>query len=320
MTYKHLTETERDRLTVLRSKGRTLREIGRLLGRSPASLCRELRRNGLGKRYYPHHAQKRASKREHESHRRPRLKNHALRLQVEQMLKEGWSPEIVAGRLTRQQGYQVTSHEAIYQWIYAEAPHLIGYLVRSHPKRWSRRYSRKRRGLQIPGRISVRERPAVVHSRRQPGHWETDLLVGPSAAALQVTVERQTRYTRLERLPRKTATAARQALIGVLAALPESLRRSLTYDNGPENAEHLQLAAQIGLRSYFCEPYHSWEKGTVENTNGLVRRFLPKRTDLATLSEARIREIESWLNNRPRKCLGFQTPAEAFNSLVALAA
>lgn len=318
MTYKHLTEMERDQLAILRSQGKTLREIGRLMGRSPASLCRELRRNSVRGRYYPHHAQQSAVQRERDVHRRPRLKNHALRLQIEQWLQEGWSPEIIAGRLKRDSGQTIISHEAIYQWIYTEAPHLIQTLVRSHPKRWPRHYSRKRYKTHIPRRISIQDRPALINTRQQPGHWEADLVIGRGKAALQVAVERKARYTRLQKIPDKTARSARRALHASLKDLPAILRRSVTYDNGSENVEHLRLNFDLKMDSYFCQPYHSWEKGTVENTNGLIRRFLPKKTNFDMIPDDQIRRIESWLNNRPRKCLGFQSPAEVLTSFVAL--
>ena len=135
-----------------------------------------------------------------------------------------------------------------------------------------------------------------------------------SAAALQITVERTARYTRLAQLPRKGAAEMRVALIRRLSQYPRRLRRSLTYDNGSENTEHRRTNHVLGTRSYFCEPFHSWERGTVENTIGLVRRFFPKRTDFATISKNQIQSVERWLNHRPRKCLGFKTPAEVFNA------
>lgn len=318
--YTRMTKQERDRIAVLRSRGLTWRLIAHRLGRSHSSLLREWRRNGRGRLYLSHRAQEQAVHRLRESHRRKRLKTYALREDVETLLRQGWSPEIIAGRLARQMGRPVISHEAIYQWIYAEARYLIGCLVRSHPKRWPRYYSpHAKRGRRIPERVPIAQRPLEAQTRQQSGHWETDLLVDRGSGALQVTVERQTRYTRVQKLSRKTAAVSSAALFQIFSSVPKPLRRSVTYDNGPENVEHLRLAP-LGLRSYFCEPYHSWEKGTVENTNGLLRRFLPKKTDLATISPERIREIESWLNNRPRKCLGFQTPAEAFSALGAIAA
>jgi IS30 family transposase len=320
MSYHHLNENERDRLAVLRSQGRTLREIAQELGRSFSTLSRELKRNRhkptWGARvYYPHTAHQKALKRLHQSHRRPRLKCAALHQEVVRLLEGRWSPELIAGRLKRTRPeLPGISHEAIYQWIYRRRPDLVVYLARSHPKRRSRWKALKHR-VRIPRRISVRERPDAVQARREPGHWETDLILGPGSSALQVLVERQSRYTRLSVLPQRTAAASRAALTRLLASIPAALRRSITYDNGGENSEHLILNEDFDLRSYFCEPYHSWEKGTVENTNGLIRRFIPKQTPLDNLSLTAIVQLENWLNDRPRKILNYQTPREAFHAL-----
>jgi len=319
MAYTHLTKEERDKLAVLHSRGWTLREIADKLGRNIGTLSREIKRNNSRGAYLPHKAQERAEKREAETHKAKRLKTYALQHDIERMVMEGWSPEIVAGKLKHDNGEQaVISHEAIYQWIYTSAPHLIGCLPRAHRSRYPR--SSRRGKARIPDRISISERPREVSIRVEPGHWETDQMVSnASKLALQVCAERASRLTRIKRVGDKTAAQSRAALSTILKGYPKQLRQSITYDNGSENVEHGELNREIGTRSYFCEPYHSWEKGTVENTNGLIRRFLPKKTDFAKISEERIAEIERWLNNRPRKCLGFRTPAEVFDGFVALA-
>jgi len=321
MTYTHLTKEERDKLAILRSRGWKLREISEKIGRSIGTLSRELKRNTAHGAYLPHKAQERAEKREAEEHKCKRLKTYALQHDIERQVMEGWSPEIIAGRLKKENGDRaVISHEAIYQWVYASAPHLIGYLPRAHKERYPKHYSSRGKGLKIPDRVSIKDRPQEVSTRKEPGNWEADLMVSQtSRKALQVCAERTSRLTRIKKLENKTAAQSREALESILGVYPKPLRRSITYDNGPENIEHGKLNAAIGTRSYFCEPYHSWEKGTVENTNGLIRRFLPKKTDFAKISEERIAEIELWLNSRPRKCLGFRTPAEVFNDFVALA-
>ena len=143
-------------------------------------------------------------------------------------------------------------------------------------------------------------------------------MIGKGKSAIQVSVERKTRFSRLIKIPNKTSDVSRRALASILAPLPQHLKRSITYDNGSENFEHQLLNDQLGSVSYFCQPYHSWEKGTVENTNGLIRRFLPKKTNFDTLSVQQIHSVESWLNSRPRKCLDFKSPHEAFLASVAL--
>jgi len=320
MNYTHLTKEERDKLAVLRSRGWKLREIADKLGRNIGTLSRELKRNKAHGTYLPHKAQERAEQRETEEHKCKRLKTYALQHDIERQVMEGWSPEIIAGRMKEENGDKaVISHEAIYQWIYASAPYLSGYLPRAHKERYPKHYGRSK-GLKIPDRVSIKERPESVELREEPGDWEADLMVSnASKKALQVCAERTSRLTRIKKLENKTAVQSRGAIESILKGYPKQLRRSITYDNGLENIEHGKLNEAIGTRSYFCEPYHSWEKGTVENTNGLIRRFLPKKTDFAKISEGRIAEIELWLNNRPRKCLGFKTPAEVFNRFVALA-
>ena len=324
-TYTHLSSHERDVLAVLRSRGQSLRQIAAVLERSPSTLTRELRRNAppIYTGYYlAHKAHARAEARNRLAHQRPRLKSARLRQYVARRLRAGWSPELIAGRWKRRHPAEAISHEAIYQWVYAEARHLVPCLVRTHRTRRYRGYVRgKHRRPRIPSRVSIRQRPSAVLRRRQFGHWETDTMISrASAAALQITVERKARYTKLAALPRKGAAEMRVALTRRLSQYPRGLRRSLTYDNGSENTEHLQTNRVLGSRSYFCEPFHSWERGTVENTIGLVRRFFPKRTDLAQVSKAQVQSVERWLNHRPRKCLGFKTPAEVFKAAgVALA-
>ena len=160
-----------------------------------------------------------------------------------------------------------------------------------------------------------------MQTRKEPGHWETDLLesVRRDRNALQVCVERKSRLARLEKINNKSADTSRGALQNMLENYPDKLRRTITYDNGKENVEHTLLNKDLNMKSYFCQPYHSWEKGSVENINGLIRRFLPKKTILANISDSNIKEIEHWLNNRPKKCLNFKTPKEVFDSFVALA-
>jgi IS30 family transposase len=315
MTYTHMTEKERDHLAVYRSRGLSLRTIAARLSRSIGTLSRELKRNRGHTGYFAQHAQSQSQTRLRTRHKRMRLKSHVLRHEVEQMLVKGWSPELIAGRIrTHRKDLDSIGYEAIYQWIYSERPDLIGSLVRSHPKRWLRRYRPYRRYAGIPGRVSILERPEAANTRSEAGHWETDLIVGPGLPALQVLVERQSRYSKLRGIPNKTAPASRAALTGLLTTVPEHLRRSITYDNGSENFEHTVLNDDFAMTSYFCQPYHSWEKGTVENTNGLIRRFVPKRTRIDSIAPERFQQIEDWLNDRPRKCLKFQTSREAFNA------
>jgi IS30 family transposase len=321
-TYQHLNSDERDKLAVLRSKGMSIRAIAKDLGRNPGTVSRELKRNAppVHSGYYlAHKAQGRAVARRRAAVRRPRLKSQRVRAYVRRMLKRGWSPELIAGRIGRLGWPEQVCHEAIYQWVYEDARQLIPYLPMGHRKRFKRGYSRKHAKSHIPARVSITERSKSVERRRQFGHWEADTMVSrQSRPVLQVVVERKARFTRLNKLPNREAPTMRKTLNKALCKLPRALRKSITYDNGSENIEHQLVNAKLGTKSYFCHPYTSQEKGTVENTAGLVRRHWPKRTDFAKLSHAEVKTVERWLNNRPRKCLDFQTPAEVFSQGVAL--
>ena len=320
--YGHLTADERDRLAVLRSKGISRRAISRELGRDPATISRELKRNAppIHAGYYlPHKAQARAETRRRMAVRRKRLRDPWVRGYVRRQMQRGWSPELIAGRLKRLRPKQAVSHEAIYQWLYTEARDLIRCLVRRHRKRLRRGYSRKHVKAHIPARVAITQRPAAANRREQLGHWEADTMqIRRGKESVQVVVDRKSRYTILNLLDRKTAVAMRVAMNRSLSRLPRNARRTITYDNGTENVQHLRVNAVLGTRSFFCTPYTSQERGTVENTAGLVRRFFPKHGFRATIDRYDVKGVERWLNHRPRRVLHFKTPAETFRPGVAL--
>ena len=317
--YRQLSLEERERLSILKAEGRGPSEIGRFLGRDRKTIERELVRNAppVHQGYYlPHKAHERAKGRKQAAGQREWLKSPELQRHVEELLKEGCSPELIAGRLKQEVQPSTASHESIYRWVYEKRPDLIGYLTRRHKQRHKKGHSRKHRKSHIPNRISLSERSEAANQREEFGHWEADAMVSSaSKVAAQVLVERKSRYLKLTQVKQKTASQTRTVINRRLAQYPQGVRLSITYDNGSENTEHERVNKVLGTRSYFCAPYHSWEKGTVENTIGLVRRFIPKRMNLAKLTKADIRFVEKRLNNRPRKCLGFQTPAEVFNQL-----
>lgn len=317
-TYKHLTIHERDLIAVLKSKGQSLRSIARKLDRDPSTLSRELQRNApkINRGYYlAHRAHERAGLRNRLSRTHPRLKNQKIQTLVRKKLKNGWSPEIISGWLWKKYPKHYVCHESIYQWIYCDAREFIPCLVHSHKRRKRKGQRKTHKVLHVPERVSIKKRPKYVERRRQIGHWEADTMISrSSSAAIQVLVERKTRLTKLSRLNRKVARQMSSTLNRRLARYPKHCRLTITYDNGPENHEHIRTNRVLGTSSYFCEPYHSYERGSVENTIGIVRRFLPKKTDFSKISKSKIRSIEHWLNNRPRKCLGFNTPAEIFKT------
>jgi transposase, IS30 family len=325
-TYSQLSLVERDQLALLRAQHLSLGAIAKRLGRDKSTISRELKRNRalVYNAYGGGSAHRRAQQRKRRAGRRPRLKHPRIRRYAVRKLKAGWSPEQIAGRLPERFPNSSISHEAIYQYIYLfetrQQENLIPYLARAHRRRQLKGHRHTHRDPHIPERISIQERPVVVAMRRQLGHWESDSVIARnSKAALHVMVERTTRLTKITKLPRCTARAMRSAINRRLSHHPQRARRTITYDNGKENVEHQQVNKVLGTKSFFCEPYHSWEKGTVENTIGLIRRDLPKKTKFDAISTARLKRLERKLNNRPRKSLNYKTPNEAFKASVALA-
>jgi IS30 family transposase len=318
--FTRLNEEERNEIVVLLNKGIGVNEIARRLGRDKGAISREINKNHGRKMYRANLAQKRAEIKQQESHKKTVLKSHALRIEVERQLKLHWSPELIAGRLKRDKIFPTVCPESIYSWIFNERPDLINYLTRySQDGKHYKRGRKPKRAEKIKGRIDITQRPESINNRQDFGHWETDLMEGQGQSCLKVSVERKIRFTKMQKVQNKTSEESNKALVNMLGKMPQGSVKSITYDNGSENSGHMKLNHILGTDSYFCQPYHSWEKGTVENTNGIIRRFLPKETNFDNISDTQIQQIEFWLNNRPRKCLNFLTPQEVFNSTVALA-
>jgi transposase, IS30 family len=304
--YSHLNREERRFLSALMERGDSLRSIAQALGRSHSSLSRELKRNLKGWSYHPFEADRWARiRRNHGYRHRYKLADPALKRKVKSALRKGWSPELMAGRFKLRAGTSICA-ETIYRWIYRDARDLIRYLTRHHLKRGKYRLARAK--YPILGRVSVSNRPDEANRRTQVGHWEVDLIIGKGSSALKVAVDRQSRFTRIAKVPDKTAQSSFAALYRILSSLPPSTLRSITYDNGIENALHKEINRRFHTRSFFCHPYRFWEKPTVENTNGLIRRFLPKRTNFDIIPDSQIQAIQHWLNSRPRKCLHLKHP------------
>ena len=322
--YRHLSLEERDMISEMKRNEYTMAEIAGALGRSKSTISRELRRNSTPayKVYLPCKAHERAVTRKKDSGKRPRLKNGRIVSYVRKKLSLEWSPELIAGRIAQDIRGASISHEAIYQYIYHPKTEgreeLIAHLVRGHRKRKHKGIGRKERKTKIPNRIPIDERPASADNRSRYGHWEGDSLVSrKSLAALNTLVERKSRFACLTRLQRKSSEQTRDAVIQRLGSLPERVRRSLTVDNGTENARHEEITDAIGIQCYFADPYASWQRGANEQVNGMVRRYLPKGTDFSNITDEHVAWVESRINNRPRKCLGYKTPAEV--AAVALA-
>jgi len=323
--YNQLRQRERDQIDVLNRKGESCAAIGKKLKRDKSTIARELKRNSSPEYhcYLAHRASQRANERKHRAVHRERLRDPLVRAYVLAKLKEDWSPEQIAGRIRTDHPGLKVSHEAIYQYIYAkdtvDRKGLIASLKRSHRKRRHKGLYRHQKKTKIPNRVSIDQRPAQVQARRQFGHWETDSLISrKSKAALNSLTERKSRLLRLTGLRQKSARHTARAVIRHLKDLPPAARRTLTLDNGTENTGHELITLETDIQCYFAHPYHSWERGTNENTNGLIRYYLPKGTDFSTISKQQLQFIENRLNNRPRKCLGFKTPNEVAASCVAL--
>lgn len=324
--YNHLKQEERELIAQYRCEGKSLCFIAKALGRNKSSISRELNRNASTEynRYTPCRAHARATHRWVMVHRRPRLKSDLIRQYVGDNLEAGWSPEQIAGRLPIDHPGKIISHEAIYQYIYDLQTEirleLIQHLRRAHKKRKAKGIGRKEKKTKIPNRNPIDARPKIVEDRKQYGHWEGDTLLSrKSKAALHTLVERKSRLLVLSKLDRKSAAETSKMIIRRLGKLPAKGRRTLTLDNGTENAKHEKVTAKLGMKCYFARPYASWQRGTNENMNGLVRWYLPKGTDFSKIDKEHLRLIEYLINSRPRKCLGYKTPLEVAASSVALA-
>lgn len=322
MGYKQLSLLERERLFGLRKEGKSLRAIGRLLKRSHSSLVRELKRNSMriGRAptdvYIPCKAQGKAEKRIITQRSQASWKGSEVYLYVRTHLKEDqWSPEQIAGRLSIDHPKLSICHETIYQAIYAREntkEKLWQYLTVRRQKRMKKGGRSVHKESRIPEAVSIDKRSKIVEKRKQIGHWETDNMIGKQTdkTALSVTVERKIKVTLLSKLTAKTADEKTKKLFTKMSVLPDTLRRTMTADNGAENTNHKEITQSLDMLVYFCHAYHSWERGTVENTNGRIRRFIPKGISMDSIDEKTIQIIEWKLNNTPRKCLGFRTPYE----------
>jgi transposase, IS30 family len=325
--YSHLSSIEREEISRGVALGCSMQSIARQLGRSTSTVSRELCRNAdRPKRYRAMAAQWRAQRRARIARRPRKLADPWLRRYVGRRLTEGWSPQQIAARLERDYPRNMRkriSHETIYAAIYI-VPRgqlrrtLIGYL-RQHRKVRRRRYRSGEKRGQIPNPTPIAARPAEVEARLIPGHWEGDVLKGrANGSAVGSLVERTTRLVVLARLPGLDSRSVVQGFARKLRGIPQPLRKSMTYDQGREMARHELLSRKLQLRVYFADPHSPWQRGTNENTNGLLRQYLPKGADLAVLSQRELNAIAARLNNRPRQTLNWMTPNEAWDAQLKL--
>ena len=314
--YAQINIEERCEIARLRATGRSIRQIASALDRAPSTIAREIKRNGSQNgTYQPVYADQQSRARRWTGSKLDR--NSALREAVLSRLAQGWSPEQVAGRLARDTGIRVISHETIYRFIYAQIARTKDYAWRHYlPRGKSKRGWRGRKGGSpasfIAHRRSLGERPETANDRQTPGHWEADLMLFRTYGQAILTLhERHSRLLIAVRPPGKAAEPIAEAISDIMAPLPPPWRQTVTFDNGTEFARHYQLHA-LNIQTFFCDTYSPWQKGGIENAIGRMRRFLPRKTDLATLTNDRFVKLIQAYNNTPRKCLDFLTPAELF--------
>jgi transposase, IS30 family len=308
-----LTLLEREKIYLWLHEAKSFREIGELLGRSHTSIAREVKRNknqNSGE-YLACKANAKARKREKSQREKAPLKSPRIFLYVRRKLRMGWSPETIAGKLPLDHPGNSICVETIYQYIYNQKKHPKEKLYEKlvlHRKKRMKKQGRKVHKSKIPGRIGIEERPVEVSSREEFGHGETDLMEGirSDKPVVSVTIERKTRYVQLTLLKNKTAELKKEA---VNKDQQKVHLKTITTDNGVENTDHQNWE----MKTYFTTPYHSWEKGGVENMIGRLRRYIPKKTSIANLTQDELDYIQWEMNNSPRKCLGFLTPAQALN-------
>jgi len=317
-TFK-ITAQERDIIAVLYSKGLSGRQIAKKLGRHHTSISREIKRNSFkGKYYVAIHAQAQTRRRVVKARKRPTLKNPQVYRWAISRLLRGWSPEQIVGRMKLifpQNPSMRISPETIYQFIYSKGQahrKWWEYLPRKQKKR-KKQAGRSVHKSRIPNRVSIHQRPIKVDQREVFGHWEGDSVIGKRGGkAIHTTVERKTRILKAKLVGSMESPARILAQLSLFVSLPTKARRSTTLDNGKEFINHAVLRNVLDMKTYHCDPYSSWQRGTNENTNGLLRRYLPKGTNFDSLTQRELDEIVEEINNRPRKCLKYYTPNEVF--------
>lgn len=328
-SYNHLRPEERATVMLMMREGATVRSVASTLSRAPSTISRELHRNCPdGQRYEAAVAGDRAREKRHQRRRWPKLGPHTVLFGVvEYFLREGWSPEQIAGTLRNQYPDDLekrVSHETIYNALYVMPKgelrtELLGCLRQARRLRRPRARGEDRRG-QIQDMTSLHVRPPEVEERLIPGHWEGDLIKGAfNRSAVGTLVERSSRLVMLVQVDNASAAAALEGFSRVLNGVPEPMRKSMTYDQGKEMSEHQQLTERTGVAVFFADPRSPWQRGSNENTNGLLRQYLPKGTDLSGHTQEELNAIAAKLNNRPRKIHGFRTPLQVYNEMLQLA-
>lgn len=324
--YSHLTRQDRHVFYAYLKESLSFREIEKRMKRNAGGLCMEIKqhsKNGTREGYLPDFAHLKSQFRKWDANRRKPLKSREVMEYVLEKLADKWSPDQISKTIKLDypnNSEMRISHETVYQFINSEEGKELGIVgnlrrgkFRKKKKKASGPIDPKKQA--IPDRISIHERPSIVSKKHRFGDWESDLMEGnrKSKVVLSVQKELKSQNVLLAKLKDKSSDETRRDIIRKFKSLPKSLRRTITFDNGRENAQHMKLRKSLGVETYFCDPYSSWQKGSVENIIGLIRQYIPKGTDLSTISNKRIQEIQDKLNNRPRKCLGYKTPHQVLS-------
>lgn len=324
--YNHLVREERHVFSAYLRDGLSLRAIETKLGRKAGGLCREIKtysRDGTREGYDPDFAHLQSQFRKWDANRRKPLKSREVMEYVLEKLSAEWSPDQISKTMILDYPNDPAmriSYETVYQFINSDEGKELGLVASLRRGKFRKKKKKRDRPIDpkkqaIPDRISIHERPRIVNNRGRFGDWESDLMEGKRSSSIVLSVQKELRSQNvlLAKLKDKSSDETKKDIIRKFRSLPKSLRRTITFDNGRENAQHMNLTKTLGIKTYFCDPYRSWQKGSVENIIGLIRQYIPKGTDLNTISDKRIQEIQDKLNNRPRKCLGYKTPHQVLS-------
>jgi IS30 family transposase len=324
--HHHISARQRELLAVWKAQGDSNKTIARRFGCHPSTIGRELRRNRISGQYVAITAQAIAVDRSRQARRRHPLKNPDVYTYVLEKLRAGWSPQLITGRL-REVDHPGDARwhlhwETIYRFVYQDE-NQEKYLWENLPRGQKHRRKKHGRSVQkarIPQRVSIHQRPAIIGARAEFGHWEGDTIEGRRSEGdgIHTEVERQTRFLLAKKVNQIASPETIRIQLEMFRGIPDTARQSTTLDNGRENHRHLALRF-LGMRTYFCDPYSSWQRGTNENTNGLVRRYFPKGSSFRDLSQEDLEDIVAEINDRPKRCLGYHTPAEVFERLSGVA-
>jgi IS30 family transposase len=317
--FTHMQATERDNISIFKAQNKSDRSIAKELGRSPSTISREFKRgithNG---HYFPNASQSVVDKKKKDARRKRKTDNLEAQRYIIEKIKPPflWSPEIISFKMKEEAGISI-GKDSIYTFVY-EHPELelTQYLAKKHLGKKPHSKNKKTERTLIPNRTGIEQRPKEANERKEFGHFEADTIVSrESLAALLVVIDRLTRKVKIKKLARKTAELTSSSIVFVLQVYNIIHLLTITYDNGSEFCWHDKVNKALNMQSFFCNPYSSWEKGTVENINGLIRRFFPKRTDFDTITDEEIQQVEDWINNRPMKVLGYKSPNEMYAEL-----